>query len=402
MLKAEYDVVWWGRHNEAQASAAAQQQAADALRTAAAAREAALRAEEAKRAMEAAKAAEAKKRDEDRKARRRERREARRAEEERQKKAAEENREENERRAAIEAAKAAEEKKKKEEELARKKAEAAVEAAKAAEKKKKKEEELARKKAEAAHAAAARAAELERQRKKEARRVVFRHVPTWAVPWDVTTTLHWLKPGRILDVGAGEGTAWVEFRTAEEAEALHRFVTETDQFVIRDKTIKTASIYPGRVKPPEGPDLITRSLFITARTEFLDGEAKMYPVVIKKLATKGFTTSPVGFEEQTLPTGRYIIVHYASVVVAQSAKAALGKHFPELAVSYTLDHCERPVSRAQDGAEAGSESSKKESESWFGPGYFMNMAMAVVLAVVIDRNRDKSSAKDGQQKREDQ
>lgn len=332
--------------------------------------------------MEAAKAAEAKKKDEDRKARKRARREAQRAEDERQKKAAEENREENERRAAIEAAKAAEEKKKKEEELARKKAEAAnATAARQA-------------------AVAARAAELERQRKKEARRVVFRHVPIWAGPWDVTTPLHSIKPGRILDVGAGEGTAWVEFRTAEEAQALYRFVTETDQFVIRDKTIKTASIYPGRFKPPEGPELITRSLFITARTEFLDGEAAMYPVVIKKLATKGFTTSPVGFEEQSLPTGRYIIVHYASVVVAQSAKAALGKHFPELAVSYTLDHCERPVSRAQDGAEAGSESSKKESESWFGPGYFIYMAMAVVLAVVIDRNRDKSSAKDGQQKRE--
>lgn len=128
----------------------------------------------------------------------------------------------------------------------------------------------------------------------------------------------------------------------------------------------------------------------------------MYPVVIKKLATKGFTTRPVGFEEQTFPTGRYIIAHYASVVVAQSAKAALGKHFPELAVSYTRDHCERPTSRAQDGAEAGSESSKKESDSWLGPVELICLAIDTVLAIVMDTNKDKSSAEDVKQKKEDQ
>lgn len=367
-----------------QANTAAQQQASDTLKRAAVAKDAARRHEEAKRAMEAAKAAEAKKKDEDHKARKRAKREAQRAEDERQKKAAEENREENERRAAIEAAKAAEKKKKKEEELARKKAEAAEAAA-------------ARK-----AAAEARAAELERQRKKEARRVVLRHVPTWASPWDVFCALMPLYPGRILDFGVGEGTAWVEFWTAEETQAFHRVVTETERFIILDKTIKAASIYSGRAKVPEGPGFITRCLFITARTEFLDGEAEMFPVVMKKLAMKGFTTRPVTFEEEELPKGRYIVAGYASVAVAQSAKAALGKHFPELAVSYTRDVCEKVVSRTQDDAEAGSESSEKESESWFGPAYFMYMAMAVVLFIVLDRIKEESSAKDGQQKREDQ
>lgn len=372
------------RYGAAQANTAARQEASDALRRAAVAKDAARRHEEAKRAKEAADAAEAKKRDEERKARRRARREAQRAEAERQKKAAEEKRKEDERSAAVEAAKAGEEKKKKQEELARKKAEAAsAGAAKNA-------------------AAEARAAELEKQRKKEARRVVLRHVPTRARLWDVICALAPLYPGRILDFGVGEGTAWVEFWTAEEAQAFHRVVTETERFVILDKTIKAASIYLGRAKVPEGPGLISRCLLITARTEFLGGQARMFPVVIEKLAMKGFTTRPITGEEEELPKGRYIVAGYASVAVAQSAKAALGKYFPELAVSYTRDPCEKVISGAQDDAEAGSESSEKESDSWFGPTYFIYMPMAVVLVIVLDRNKDKSSAKDGQQKREDQ
>lgn len=374
------------RYGAAQATTAARQEASDALRRAAVARDAARRHEEAKRAKEAADAAEAKKRDEERKARRRARREAQRAEAERQKKAAEENREENERRAAVEAAKAAEEKKK-QEELARKKAEAAN-AATAARK----------------AAVEARAAELERQRKKEARRVVLRHVPIWARPWDVICALMPLRPGRILDFGVGEGTAWVEFWTAEQAQAFHRVVTETERFVILDKTIKAASIYSGRAKVPEGPGLITRCLFITARTEFLDGEASMFPVVMKKLAMKGFTARPITGEEEVLPKGRSIVAGYASVAVAQSAKAALEKHFPELAVSYTRDDCEKVVSRAEDDAEAGSESNEKDSNSWWklGPVELIIIALFLVVDMYMDKNKDKSSAKDVQQKKEDQ
>lgn len=374
------------RYGAAQANTAAQQQASDALRRAAAAKDAARRDEEAKRAREAADAAEAKKRDEDRKARKWARREAQKAEAERQKKAAEENRVEDERRAAVEAAKAAEEKKK--------------------------QEELARKNAEAANAAAAarktaveaRAAELERQRKKEARRVVLRHVPIWARPWDVICALMPLRPGRILDFGVGEGTAWVEFWTADEAQAFHRTVTETERFVILDKTIKAASIYLGRAKVPEGPGLISRCLLITARTEFLDGEASMFPVVMKKLAMKGFTVQPITGQEEDLPKGRYIVAGYASVAAAQSAKAALEKHFPELAVSYTRDDCEKVISRAQDDAEAGSENNEKESSSWsdLGPVELIIIALFLVVAIYKDINKDKSSAKDVQQKREDQ
>lgn len=374
------------RYGAAQANTAARQEASDTLRRAAVAKDAARRQEEAKRAKEAADAAEAKKRDENRKARKRARREAQSAEAERQKKAADENREENERRAAVEAAKAAEEKKRKQEKLARKRAEAATAAA-------------------ASQAAAeARAAELERQRKKEARRVVLRHVPTQARPWDVNCALMPLHPGRILDFGVGEGTAWVEFWTAEEAQAFHRVVTETDQFVILDKTIKAASIYLGRAKVPEGPGLISRCLLITARTEFLEGKARMFPVVIEKLAMKGFTTRPITGEEEELPKGRYIVAGYASVAVAQSAKEALGKHFPELAVSYTRDDCEKVVSRAQDDAEAGSESNEKDSNSWWklGPVELIIIALFLVVDIYMDKNKDKSSAKDVQQKREDQ
>ncbi|KAL2274883.1 hypothetical protein FJTKL_02631 [Diaporthe vaccinii] len=255
--KAKYDKLWWARQHAAQANAATQQREADELRRAAFARELARRREEAKRAMEAAEAAEAKKRDEERKARRLAKRKARRlakreaqrAEAERQKKAAEE----------------------------------------AARKKKEEEEAATRKKAQAAAAreaaVQARAAERERERVREARMVVLRHVPIRASLFTVTQALESFRPGRILDSGVGEGTAWFEFWTAEQAQALRHVVTETDQCVILGKTIKSASIYQGRVKPPEGPELITRSLCIIATPDFLDGEAKLYPVL--KRPTRG-------------------------------------------------------------------------------------------------------------------
>lgn len=83
-------------------------------------------------------------------------------------------------------------------------------------------------------------------------------------------------------------------------------MTETDQCVILGKTIKSASIYQGRVKPPEGPELITRSLFIIATPDFLDGEAKLYPVLKRKLHERGFTVQPaaVGVAQGDTPTGK--------------------------------------------------------------------------------------------------
>ncbi|KAG6359596.1 hypothetical protein INS49_013118 [Diaporthe citri] len=378
--KAKYDLRWWARQPAAQANSATQQREADALRRAAVARDLARRREEVKRAVEAAKAAEAKKKDEERKARRRAKREAQRAEAERQKKAEEEKREEDQRRAAIEAAKAVE-RKKGEQEAARKKAEAAA----------------------AMRAAAnARAAERERVRKREARMVVLRHVPIRASLLDVTQALEPLGPGRILDSGVGEGTAWFEFWTAEQAQALQRIVTETDQCVVLGKTIKTASIYQGRAKPPEGPELITRSLYIIAPPQFLDGEAKLYPVLKRKLRAQGFTVQPAaGIAQGDTPTGKWLIGNYASVAKAQSAKAALEKHYPELKVYYSWDLCEGVVPTAQEGAEMGSNSSKKGSDSWVSPVGLVFGAVVLAIAIYMDINKLKSSDKEAQQKNED-
>lgn len=310
-------------------------------------------------AQEAEKAAEAKKRAEERKARRLAKREAEKAEAERQKKAAEENREENQRRAAIEA-----ERKKEEKEAARKKAEAA-----------------AVRKAAAEARAAERERERERERKREARMVVLRHVPIRASLFAVIEALESFKPGRILDSGVGEGTAWYEFCTAEQAQALHRVVTETDQCVILGKTIKTASIYQGRTKPPEGPEFISRSLFIIAPSEFLGGEAKVLPVLERKLRKQGFTAQPpVGWAQGDTPTGKWLDADYASVAKAQSTKAALEKHYPELKVLYNRDRCEGVVSTAQEGAEMGSKSSKKGSGSWVNP---VELAFYVVFIAIV-------------------
>lgn len=362
--KAKYDQLWWAWQHAAQANAATQQREADELRRAALARELARRREEAKRDMKAAEAAEAKKRDEERKARRLAKREAQRAEAERQKKAAEENR----RRLAIEAA----ERKKEEEAAATKKAQTA--AAREA-------------------AVKARAAERERERVREARMVVLRHVPIRASLFTVTKALESFRPGRILDSGVGEGTAWFEFWTAEQAQALHRAVTETDQCVVLGKTIKSASIYQGRVKPPEGPELITRSLFIIATPDFLDGEAKMYPVLNRKLHERGFTVQPaVGVAQGDTPTGKWLNANYASVEKAQSLKAALEKHCPELLVHHHWDRCEGVVSTAQEGAEMGSDSSKKGSDSWFNPVELIFYVVALVVAIYS--NKDKSSDKE--------
>lgn len=372
MKKEKYDQIWWSWQHAVQANAATQQREADALRRAAVARDLARRREEAKRAVEAEKAAEAKKKDEERKARRLAKREAKRAEAERQKKADEETREENQRRAAIEAAKAAESKKE-EQEAARKKAEAA-DARKAA--------------------AKARAAKQEMERKREARMVVLRHIPIRASLFVVTQALQPFKPGRILDSGVGEGTAWFEFWTAEQAQALQRVVTETDQCVILGKTIKTASIYQGRTKPPEGPEFITRSLRIIAPSQFLDGEAELNPVLKRKLRGEGFTVQATGVAEGDTPTGKWLIAYYASVAKAQSAKAAMEKHYPELKVYYNGDLCEGQVSTAQEGAETG-------SDSWIGPVELVFAAVSLAIAIYMETNKEKSSDKEAQQKNED-
>lgn len=313
-------------------------------------------------AQEAEKAAEAKKRAEERKARRLAKREAEKAEAERQKKAAEENREENQRRAAIEA-----ERKKEEKEAARKKAEAAAVRKAAAE-------------ARAAERERERERERVRERVREARMVVLRHVPIRASLFAVTEALESFKPGRILDSGVGEGTAWYEFWTAEQAQAVQRVVTETDQCVILGKTIKTASIYQGRTKPPEGPEFISRSLYIIAPSEFLDGEAKLYPVLEKKLREQGITIRPSGMAQGDTPTGKWVAADYASVAKAQSTKAALEKHYPELKVLYNRDRCEGVVSTAQEGAEMGSKSSKKGSGSWVNP---VELAFYVVFIAIV-------------------
>lgn len=339
--------------------------------------------------------AEAKKRDEERKARDLANREKQRAEAAKnkeaakKKEAAEKVRLENQRRASIAAAEAAAKKKEEEDEAARKKPEEAAkyaDARKAAANARK--EEAARKKAEAAAkvanarkaAAKARAAELERRQKREARRVLLRHVPAWTNAWEVTRALDPLQPGRILDMGVREGTAWVEFCTAEEAQAFHRVVTETEQVIILNKTIKSATIVQGRATPPEGPEFITRCLDIKAPPEFLDGEAEMYPAVRKKLAMKGFTTLPVGLHKRP---GTHIGMDYASVALAQSAKATLEKHFPELEVSYAWDHCER-----------GTQSSTEGSNSWFAPVDLIFILFMAVIAIFAEIKKDESSDKE--------
>lgn len=272
------------------------------------------------------------------------------------------------------------------------------------------EEKAARKKASAAAkyakvreaAVKARAADQERQRAREARRVVFRHVPLRTRQWDFAQGMDPLKPGRILDMGVAEGTAWVEFWTAEEAQAFCRVVTETQHLIILNKVIKSASIYQGQAQPPEGQGLITRSLYIKAPPEFLDGTAELYPVVKRKLAVKGFTTLCVGY---TPKPGRRVIIDYASVALAQSAKATLEKHCPELEVSYGWDHCEKvSFSRlVQASEEGGTHSSKKGLTPGLNQSNLSSyscLPRSWYLHADI-KNKEKSSDKEAQQKEED-
>lgn len=389
--KARYDAELDRQQEAKQAKAAEQQRAGDTLRAAALRKQAARLREEAERAKAAA---EEKKRDEERKAKKLADRAARRAEAERQKqaeaerqrKAAEESTEEKERKAAIRAARAAEaaEKKKAEEEDARKAAElrkAAVEARKAA--------------------VEARKAELAKQREKEARTVVFRHVPLQAILWDVTQGLKPLKPGRILDSGVARGTAWVEFWTAEQAKALHRTVTETNQFAIRGKTILNATIFQGRARPPSGTGLITRCLYIMILPGFVGRETNMDELVKGKLRDRGFSIPPVGYWSGPMESGNWLVQEYASVAHAQSAKAAIEKHYPgDLKVEYIEDSCGGLPQTAQEEAGAGSGSNKENSNNFrFIPSSSEVVFAAVFLLIaVLLEIKDKKPSDENTQK----
>lgn len=382
--KARYDAELDRQQEAKQAKAAEQQRAGDTLRAAALRKQAARLREEAERAKAAA---EEKKRDEERKAKKLADRAARRAEAERQKqaeaerqrKAAEESTEEKERKAAIRAARAAE-----------------------AAEKKKAEEEDARKAAELRKAAVeARKAELAKQREKEARTVVFRHVPLQAILWDVTQGLKPLKPGRILDSGVARGTAWVEFWTAEQAKALHRTVTETNQFAIRGKTILNATIFQGRARPPSGTGLITRCLYIMILPGFVGRETNMDELVKGKLRDRGFSIPPVGYWSGPMESGNWLVQEYASVAHAQSAKAAIEKHYPgDLKVEYIEDSCGGLPQTAQEEAGAGSGSNKENSNNFrFIPSSSEVVFAAVFLLIaVLLEIKDKKPSDENTQK----
>lgn len=386
--KARYDAELDRQQKAKQAKAAEQQRAGDTLREAALRKKVAQLREEAERAKAAA---EEKKRDEERKAKKLADRAARRAEAERQKqadaerqrKAAEESTEEKERKAAIRAARAA----------------------RAAEKKKA-EEEDAREAAKLRKAAVkARKAELAKQREKEARTVVFRHVPLQAVLWDVTQGLKPLKPGRILDSGVARGTAWVELWTAEQAKALHRIVTETNQFAIRGKTILNAAIFQGRARPPSGTGLITRCLYIIILPGFLGREMNMDELVKGKLRDRGFSISPAGYRSGPMLTGNWLVQEYASVAHAQSAKAAIEKHYPDyLKVEYIEDSCGGLPQTTQEDAGAGSRSDKEKSNNFrllLSLSELVFWAVLLALVVVLwgiknERPSDENTQKNKQ------
>lgn len=347
--------------------------------------------EEAKRAKAAEEAAEAKKRDKERRTRKLADRAARRAEAEKQGQAAEENREENERRAAIRAAKAAETKKA--------------------------EEEAAREAADRREAAAqTRKAELAKQREREARMVVLRHVPTQAHTFEFTQALEGFQAGRILDCGVVRGTAWVEFWTAEQAKAFRRIMTETDQFIVCGTTILTVEIRQGRVTPPPGPDLITRSLYFEISQEFLDEQANMNePVnepVKRKLRERGFNARPVGFLIPQRPTlsGMGLVQEYSSVALAQSAKAVTEKHYPkDIKVTYREVSCGGGPETAQEDAGEGSGRVEEESDDFrVLPSLSHFVATVVCYAVVtylmvvywVEIYKDKSSDEMTQQEKQ--
>lgn len=372
--KAKFDQKERERKQAAQAKASAQQRAADTARAATAARDLARWRDGAKRAQEATEAAKAKKRDEERRAADRARREAQRAEEDRLWKAEERSRREAERRTAAEAAK----KKRVADDAARKKAAEAAAVRKAA--------------------VEARDKERERQREREARMVVLRYVPIGARVGDVILSLSHFKPGRILDSGVGEGTAWVEFRTAEQAQVLHRAVTQTDQCIILGKTIKTAAIYQGRTKVPEGQGIITRCLRITAPSGFMGGETALYPLLRRKYRDKGFSIEPATLIEGPTLGGKWLIENYASVADAQKAKAVIEKHYPELSVVHYWDRCERANLTALKDAVAGSKGGRDGSRSLSTRGKLTFFAVCLAVVVYMDKQRIKSAEEDAQQK----
>lgn len=145
-------------------------------------------------------------------------------------------------------------------------------------------------------------------------------------------------------------------------------MTETDQFVICGTTILAAEIRQGRTRPPPGPDLITRSLYIEISQEFLGERANVNePVnelVKRKLRERRFAIPPVGIFSGFTSTGMWLVQEYSSVALAQSPRAVMEKYFAkDLEVEYTEDSGGGVHQIAQGDAGAGSGSSRKESKS---------------------------------------
>lgn len=208
-------------------------------------------------------------------------------------------------------------------------------------------------------AASLKAAADARRALQEARLVVLRGVPRRAVLYDLFAPLIRWKPGPVLDARLEDGTAMVEFYTAEAARRLFLLVTKTDMCVIYGKTITAATRYPGRQAPPAGHERESRVLRVNvgpAATMEHQCSADWMPRLFRE---QGFHYQLAGVVKR--PNGTWRDVHFGSLGDARRAKELLERQrLEDVEVEYVRD----PASKADAGADDFI-SHLKNALSWF-------------------------------------
>ncbi|ROV88332.1 hypothetical protein VSDG_09410 [Cytospora chrysosperma] len=190
-------------------------------------------------------------------------------------------------------------------------------------------------------AAALKAAADERRALQEARLVVLRGVPRTAILYDLFVPLIRWRPGPVLDARLEDGTAMVEFYTADAAHELFFLATKTNRCVIYGKTITAATMYPGRQAPPAGHEHESRVLRVnvgSAATMEHQYSADWMP---RLFSERGLHCQLAGVVKR--PNGTWRDIHFGSLGDARRVKELLEQQcLEDVEVEYVRD----PTSKA--------------------------------------------------------
>lgn len=190
-------------------------------------------------------------------------------------------------------------------------------------------------------AAALKAAADERRALQEARLVILRGVPRTAILYDLFVPLIRWRPGPVLDARLEDGTAMVEFYTAEAAHELFLLATKTNRCVIYGKTITAATRYPGRQAPPAGHERESRVLRVNVGSAASMEHQYSADWMPRLFHEQGLHCQLAGVVRR--PNGTWKDIHFGSLGDARRAKELLEQQcLEDVEVEYVRD----PTSKA--------------------------------------------------------